>query len=389
MSLTKVSYSMIDGDLPFSRILGAPGNVLDYGADPTGVADSTTAIQSAMDNHKFVYLPAGTYKTTAPLDFKSNGIRLVGDGRAATTINYTGSVTALRNPDSATVTRLFCSVENMKVQATTSGASGIVIDWKSMQFGQLLNVWIIGQGILGNIAINLEAVWTVTEATYNVIQGCYVGLTSIGLRIRDGANSNLIQANRFQVGVSTGSGIVLSGSVADYVSNNTIIANGFEFPGQVSNGVNVLQNCTNIVITGNRFESLNNGIVVGATGNKSVSADFAQNYFSSCTININNSNTSTAHAYGIRAAASISGTGSATVVETTFNLTAARNSAGNYTFSFVDALPSTGYTVQALSAQKITVITAKTTGSFTIETQNASGVATDSSILDVTVFYNR
>ncbi len=40
MSLTKVSYSMIDG---------AATNVLDYGADPTGVADSTTAIQDALN----------------------------------------------------------------------------------------------------------------------------------------------------------------------------------------------------------------------------------------------------------------------------------------------------------------------------------------------------
>jgi hypothetical protein len=36
MSLTKVSNSMSSS---------APFSVLDYGADPTGVADSTTAVQ--------------------------------------------------------------------------------------------------------------------------------------------------------------------------------------------------------------------------------------------------------------------------------------------------------------------------------------------------------
>jgi polygalacturonase len=40
MSLTKVTYSMIQG---------TPANVLDFGADPTGSADSTTAIQAALD----------------------------------------------------------------------------------------------------------------------------------------------------------------------------------------------------------------------------------------------------------------------------------------------------------------------------------------------------
>lgn len=58
MSLTKVSYSLIDG---------AVVNVLDFDADPTGAADSTTAIQNAINyasnnNHDVVYLPAGKYK---------------------------------------------------------------------------------------------------------------------------------------------------------------------------------------------------------------------------------------------------------------------------------------------------------------------------------------
>lgn len=40
MSLTKVSYSMITG---------AAFNILDFGADPTGAADSTSAIQAAIN----------------------------------------------------------------------------------------------------------------------------------------------------------------------------------------------------------------------------------------------------------------------------------------------------------------------------------------------------
>jgi hypothetical protein len=40
-----------------------------YGADPTGVADSTTAIQNAINaaTGNDVYLPVGTYKTTSTL----------------------------------------------------------------------------------------------------------------------------------------------------------------------------------------------------------------------------------------------------------------------------------------------------------------------------------
>lgn len=55
MSLTKATYSMIDG---------APANVLDFGADPTGVADSTAAIQAAQQASKYVYCPPGDYSVT-------------------------------------------------------------------------------------------------------------------------------------------------------------------------------------------------------------------------------------------------------------------------------------------------------------------------------------
>lgn len=84
MSLTKVTYSMIQGEVL---------NVLDYGADPTGVADSASAIQTAIDAaqtlKKSVYLPSGAYKVntkltiSAPIGFigEANLIQNVGDRR--------------------------------------------------------------------------------------------------------------------------------------------------------------------------------------------------------------------------------------------------------------------------------------------------------------------
>jgi hypothetical protein len=53
MALTKVTYSMIQGEIV---------NVLDYGADPTGVADSASAIAAAHATGKPVFYPYGTYK---------------------------------------------------------------------------------------------------------------------------------------------------------------------------------------------------------------------------------------------------------------------------------------------------------------------------------------
>jgi parallel beta-helix repeat protein len=79
MALTKVTFSMIKGAL---------SNVLDFGADPTGVADSTTAIQAAINASagKTVYLPQGTYLTSANLTVTVSNITLVGDGSSLTTV---------------------------------------------------------------------------------------------------------------------------------------------------------------------------------------------------------------------------------------------------------------------------------------------------------------
>jgi hypothetical protein len=66
MALTKVTYSMIEG---------ISLNVNDYGADPTGVTDSTTAIQSAIDaalanGQKVVAI--GTYKISSKVVIKGD-----------------------------------------------------------------------------------------------------------------------------------------------------------------------------------------------------------------------------------------------------------------------------------------------------------------------------
>jgi hypothetical protein len=52
-------------------------SVLDFGADPTGVADSTVAIQAAIGASKKVYFPVGVYKvSTLKL---TKGVHLFGD----------------------------------------------------------------------------------------------------------------------------------------------------------------------------------------------------------------------------------------------------------------------------------------------------------------------
>jgi hypothetical protein len=98
MALTKVSYSMI---------AGAEVNVIDYGADPTGTTDSTTAIQAAIDyacslvqaspdgigdqvNGANVVL-RGVFNITQPLIINKSNVWLVGQGGATIMVGFTSS----------------------------------------------------------------------------------------------------------------------------------------------------------------------------------------------------------------------------------------------------------------------------------------------------------
>lgn len=92
MALTKVTNSMIEG---------ATANPDDFGADPTGVADSKAAIQAAIDTGKTVLFAAGAnYKITSGITL--DNVNQIVDGNGATltpvgtfnavTINASGSV---------------------------------------------------------------------------------------------------------------------------------------------------------------------------------------------------------------------------------------------------------------------------------------------------------
>ena len=123
MSLTKVTYSMLDG---------ATFNVLDYGAVGNGIADDTAALQAAIDaagvNGGAVYFPAGNYKITSSLTL-SNGVRYFGDGindatYNSTVLSYSGTQDAVQinNPiNASTAANILFENINIVCAALSSG----------------------------------------------------------------------------------------------------------------------------------------------------------------------------------------------------------------------------------------------------------------------------
>jgi hypothetical protein len=131
MSLTKVTYSMINGPV---------ANVADFGADPTGVADSYAAIQAALDSDAaIIQFPAGTFKVTQTIVL-DRGIQFCGAGAqdgsgnngqssgvASTVINYTGTGNAIEVGANYTEQVSNIHVSNLMITGNALADGGLFI----------------------------------------------------------------------------------------------------------------------------------------------------------------------------------------------------------------------------------------------------------------------
>lgn len=113
MSLTKTTYSMISG---------AVANILDFGADPTGVTSSSTSIQAALDSSLSVFMPAGTYKINTPI-FVPINVQLWGAGIGATILSISADVICMR----VTGSNVRLGYFSITVSAATHTNSGIEV----------------------------------------------------------------------------------------------------------------------------------------------------------------------------------------------------------------------------------------------------------------------
>lgn len=356
-------------------------SVLDFGAVGNGVADDTSAFQAALDYGGVIFIPAGTYKLTSTLVFKSSSTKLVGNGRATTVLSYTGTTgPVIKQNSPTTTTLLWCEVSGLQITATALTTTKTIIDWKSFQFGLLDEVWLFGPNSVSSIGLNIEANWAVTEATYNVVRSCYIGGVETGIRFSDGGNTNQVIGGRIQPSIAGGYGVLAAATVAGRVSNIAIYGTGFEYPGNISNGVN-LTNVDGAVINGCRFEALSSGVYIDSTS-KNVQASLRGNYFSGVTNKI------LAGARQIEpsiiACVSFAGATGA-VVGTARGCTVVRNSTGAYTITFDTAMSNTEYAISIAAGSDLQIVTGKAAGSFTIATQTIAKAAFDASTVDIIV----
>jgi hypothetical protein len=201
IGVTSPAYPLsVNGTISATDII-AKGPLVDvraYGADPTGAADSTAAVQAALtaNPNGTIYFPAQTDGSASIYSISSITVlktqRLLGVGATASQINCTSTTTA-------------CIV-------ITDSNSNYVI-------GGIDNIYLYGPGT-GNSSIGI------------FLGGDPAGVLGSSGNFADGETFHNIRVSNFNVGVKFG-----NNAWSDRFDGSTIIGNstGIDFPGGLSN----------------------------------------------------------------------------------------------------------------------------------------------------------
>jgi len=173
------TISVADALLGIAPVFNVLNTNFSGGADPNGVADSTTAIQAAISAAQaagggIVYFPAGTYKVTGTLAITASGVKLVGAARFASTINFANTTNDCITIIGPSYNSMIAgnSIENLLLQGVSkTGGRMIAINFctrLTMRDVLLNNAWtgieifsindvfmenILVQGVLGGASV--------------------------------------------------------------------------------------------------------------------------------------------------------------------------------------------------------------------------------------------
>jgi hypothetical protein len=110
-------------------------SIIAFGADPTGAADSTSAINAALTaaanaagTANCVYVPGGIYKISGELTISASGGCLIGDGPYASVIQTTSAVANIIRVTSAANGYYVANLGVQSTAATPTAGAGVAID---------------------------------------------------------------------------------------------------------------------------------------------------------------------------------------------------------------------------------------------------------------------
>jgi len=273
MSLTKATYSMI---------VGAPVNVMDYGAVGNGVANDTAAIQAAINTGaKSIYFPQGTYLISSTLSITGSERNFFGNGGLKSSPVIQASTNTFPIFTAAgTGTQSLLSFSNLTLKYGTYGfvsnvalSGGVgILDRTSF-----VNVT-FDQQITGGIFSGTTQKMIIGQIKHCLFSYCVSGIKSLGGNFSiwsiddnkfEGLNDSALFIYNINDGQSSGSAINVRGN--RFEANNGVIT-GYYYCD--------FRSTENLNFEGNYFEDVNSSIMrIFGLYNFSVNSRITGNFF--------------------------------------------------------------------------------------------------------------
>jgi hypothetical protein len=197
-------------------------SVKDFGADPTGVIDATTAIQNALNTGKKVFLPKGNYLISAPLEVPTHG-GLIGEGSSQYLPAAFATDPAVRANSSVLTAAVGFPTGRAMVEVSTAAGADFAkqcvelrdfVVFANSNAEKGIELRTVKHSVLDGITI-----WLPTQIGLNVFCNAVVDATVKG--------NNAVQFNNFR-------------NIICYVAYNGFVtsARGIVLDGQTNNNVN-------------------------------------------------------------------------------------------------------------------------------------------------------
>ena len=124
-------------NIPINTKLGETISVIDFGADPTGVSDSTVAIQNAINaaalTSGVVTLPAGTFLINTSLSLIGKYITVIGAGMRQTTIQANATLTSIFEVgETSDVQTSPFTIQDLTINGNSTTTNGINVRYRHM-----------------------------------------------------------------------------------------------------------------------------------------------------------------------------------------------------------------------------------------------------------------
>ena len=237
MSLTKVSYSMITG---------APANIIDYGADPTGATDCSAAILAALTAFNTIVIPQGTFLVTSQIAIPASNKTIIGVGGTITR----GASMSLACFYGINLTNIAINNIIFKVQSGTAHTQ--VGSFVTLDLCNFINI----SGNTFDAAI---------PGASTLKESLFAGVSS------PSCNQVSISGNTFKY--IYGQGCSAQDGYGTGVNGHNVLISNNTFYNVVDTSVGCFTNCSNVVIDGNQFirddysiTPLYNGVFVDLAG---------------------------------------------------------------------------------------------------------------------------